>query len=630
MHDGDSKTAASPPHAIPLDAAPDPTLIVGPDGTILAANRQACLLFDYQAADLIGLPIEHLIPESLRAAHVRHRSQYLTNPQNRPMGTCLQLRALRSNGTEVPVDISLNIIGDTGTPFIVAAIRNISARVDAERALMASEERFRRMFQDGPLGACLIDIGLRILSVNPPLCDLLGYSADDLHRMTLTDLTHPDDRHLDADLARAVLETRTPAYQVEKRCVTKHGDVIWVQVTATVTRDQRGTPLYGIAILQDITERIHLQEARISRERYRAISELTSDLGYSFLIEGDVLTPEWASDAFETVTGYTLEEWWNHGGWTGLVHPDDQPMIHDVLRSIATGQATVDEFRIIRKDGEVRWLRAFVRGEDCPDGTRRVFGAAKDITQRKRAEEEFRAALEHEAHAAERLREVDQTKTAFMRAVSHDLRTPTTTILGFVELLQHFGADAAPDQARIMLERIGANARRINALLDDLLDLDRLERGELEPARTNTDVAALIARCVEHAPMEGHAVHVEAAPGLTASVDPRMMDRILDNLLSNAARHTPQQAQVWVNATLSGDDLTITVEDNGPGIPDHLKAMIFEPFKQGASNLHVPGSGIGLSLVSRFAEMHGGRAWVEDRPGGGARFVFLLPGSRPA
>jgi signal transduction histidine kinase len=115
------------------------------------------------------------------------------------------------------------------------------------------------------------------------------------------------------------------------------------------------------------------------------------------------------------------------------------------------------------------------------------------------------------------------------------------------------------------------------------------------------------------------------SPPLPADVDPPKVERIVENLLSNASRHTPSDRRIWARVERTDDGILLTVEDEGDGVPDDLKDAIFEPFRQGPGPATAsPGVGVGLSLVARFAELHGGRAWVEDRPGGGASFMVIL------
>ncbi len=176
-----------------------------------------------------------------------------------------------------------------------------------------------------------------------------------------------------------------------------------------------------------------------------------------------------------------------------------------------------------------------------------------------------------------------------------------------------------------MMERLAANARKLERLLSDLLDVDRLARGVLEPSLNPVDLGALVRRVAEETEVGDRPLFV-SAPALQTLVDGAKVERILENLLVNAARHTPEGARIWVRLSEEDGNALLVVEDDGPGVPEGQRGSVFEPFHQGPPlREHNPGTGIGLSLVASFAELHGGRAWVEDRPGGGASFHVLLP-----
>ncbi len=228
--------------------------------------------------------------------------------------------------------------------------------------------------------------------------------------------------------------------------------------------------------------------------------------------------------------------------------------------------------------------------------------------------------------AAERLRALDEMKSVFLDAVSHELRTPLAAVLGIALTLGRPEIDLSDPEARDLITRLQTNARKLERLLSDLLDLDRLVRGIVEPNRRPTDVGALVRGVVEASELlGGHLITVHADP-VVVPVDAAKVERIVENLLANAARHAADATSIWVGATASDGGVLITVEDNGPGVPPELRAAVFEPFRHGHDrSQHSPGVGIGLSLVARFAEIHGGRAWVEDRPGGGASFRVFIP-----
>ena len=334
--------------------------------------------------------------------------------------------------------------------------------------------------------------------------------------------------------------------------------------------------------------------------------------------------------AEETVGG-TPRRWGDH------VHPDDRPRALQELREAiaAPGEDRNLEYRALGQEGETLWLRDLVHVAMDARGARQLRGLIVDITGRKRAEQALRRserkyleAFRREREATQRLRVLDDMKNTFLEAVSHDLRTPLTSILGSALTLEKRGLDLPREDALDLLRRIAANARKLERLLSDLLDLDRLQRGIVSPQRRPTDVGELVAQTIDEFDLlNGRKIEVDA-PSTVTNVDAAKVERIVENLLVNAVRHTPADSHLWVRVIDERDGVLIVIEDEGPGVPDRLKEAVFEPFRQGPGPASVsPGVGIGLSLVARFAELHGGAAWVEDRPGGGASFRVYLPGA---
>jgi signal transduction histidine kinase len=277
-----------------------------------------------------------------------------------------------------------------------------------------------------------------------------------------------------------------------------------------------------------------------------------------------------------------------------------------------------------------------------------LHGASQDITARRFAEEAhrraeeriaserhrieaaLRTALEREREATAHLRKLDETKNAILNAVSHELRTPLTAILGFTELLRSPEVRADAAMTAVMLERVDGSARRLNRLLQDLLDLSRLDHGILEPRRETRDIRELIDGSVLDLDLSAHPLLVDLEPG-TCTVDPTQFERIVQNLVGNAIKYTPAGTPIHIAARCErGGGVTIVIEDEGPGIPEDKRQVVFEPFERLGEGPYTQGAGVGLALVDRFARMHGGHAWAGERAGGGAAFRVYLPGSPAA
>ena len=385
----------------------------------------------------------------------------------------------------------------------------------------------------------------------------------------------------------------------------------WERVTASHTRLVKTQERLEQHVVD--LERAH-EALASSEERFRQLTEHISELFWMLDARtGEVL---YVSPAFSAITGLdpqTLYE--DPASFLEIVHPEDIAELPSALEGLSDHDT---EYRIVRGDGEIRWL--WSRSFAVPDERGRVYrvaGITEDVTDRKRAEATLR-------ESEQRLRALDEMKNSFLTAVSHELRTPLAAVIGFADTLESRHDELVPEQRHEFVGRIARNARKLQALLSDLLDVDRLERGIVAPRRRTVDVTETIRDVVGSTDLlTGHPVHVDPGPA-AATIDPTMVERIVENLLANAARHTPGGTEIWVRARSQDTGVEIVVEDAGPGVPDALKDAIFEPFRQGHDEVHSPGVGVGLALVARFAELHGGRAWVEDRPGGGACFHVVL------
>jgi PAS domain S-box-containing protein len=450
---------------------------------------------------------------------------------------------------------------------------------------------------------------------------------------------HPDDRD-------RLVEAWTKAadgerLDVEYRFISKAGGETWLWhigqlVPASVLPRQR---LRGVIV--DVTERRRFEVERVealrdasegrtreaasrwveAEERFRALEQQVPAITYLDAIDGPQKTLS-ISEQTTTILGYTPDDWYADPDLgKKIVHPEDADRLDAAERS--GGFAGGIEYRVLTKDGRTVWLHDRSRLITDSDGVPRYWlGVLIDVTDRRRVHE-LRHELASEREQNLRLSAADEAKTIAMQAVSHDIRTPLAAILGLAVTLENKADDMAPEDVRDLSSRIVQNSRRLDRIVTDLLDLDRLQREGLMARLQPVDLGALIRQLVtkteavteRRLQLDTGPVHVQA--------DPTMVERIVENLLANAVKHTPGDARIWIRVERTDEGALISVEDDGPGVAPEDRERIFQPFVQG-ENLRPGGAGVGLALVAKFAELHDGRAWVQERAGGGASFRVLL------
>jgi PAS domain S-box-containing protein len=467
--------------------------------------------------------------------------------------------------------------------------------------------------------------------VSPQIERILGFPPEEWlgDPWRWRSLIHPDDRERAATADAAHYDSGEPL-DIELRIFDQEGRERWVRDQAVIIRDDQGAPAFSQGIIQDVTERKHAEERlQDAEQRYRAIVEHVPAAIYLDRPDGETT---YMSPQIADIAGVSPEEWMSDADfWLTLLVPEDRDRIQrSYAQATDAGEPWQAEYRIRTRDGRTVWIHDETTLMRDEAGTPLfVQGVLFDITERKLAEQALRESEQREREAAERLRALDEMKNTFLAAVSHELRSPLTSILGLALTLER-APDIEGQDRDDLLSRLAANAKKLDRLLKDLLDIDRLNRGIVSPQYRVTDVGALARRTVEHLDaLVGREVIVETDP-VVIPVDPPKIERIVENLLMNAVRHTEEDRRIWLIVGPHEGGVRITVEDDGSGVPSELRDAIFEPFRQGPSQSpHSPGTGIGLSLVARFAELHGGRAWADEREGGGAAFHVVIPGRVP-
>lgn len=483
----------------------------------------------------------------------------------------------------------------------LGAAVNVFERGRAEEALRASEERFRTFVECAPDAVVIVDPGGRVVLTNAQTEALFGYDREEL-------AGYPVEKVLPERLRRSDVFCGRH----------KDGREFPVDISLSPLHTEEGLLL--AATVRDISERQRVEEALAESEGRLADAQRLAHLGSWHWDLRHLRADEvsWSDELYDIYGMHAEECTPTYETYLAQVHPEDRDQVRTAVeRTLLTHEPFAHEYRILRPDGGLRWVAA--QGTDQVDGagnTVALRGVCLDITERKLMEEQVEAGR----------KEMDAIKDTFLRTVSHDLQNPLIVIAGLAGVLAE--TPEAPVEERLeTLGRIERNALLLQRMVSTFLDSDRLALLEERPHRRPTDLAALVARVLEGLDTSGHPLVLEVAPVVTLLVDPDYFERIVANLVGNALAHTESGTPIWIRLTGDAAEVTLAVEDGGPGVAAEVRETIFERFRTGHST--AARTGLGLWVVARCAQLHGGRAWVEDRPGGGASFRVLVPAEDP-
>ncbi|TMK29263.1 MAG: PAS domain S-box protein [Actinobacteria bacterium] len=594
------------------------------DGLILEANDAFLFLVDRGRDEVVGHTIGEL---GFFSSMGEDRAKDLLRERGAIDG--FDAHVLTPSGEARVLRLWAEAIADGDDRIVVVRASDDAGRVAAGARyyeLREAEVRYRALVEQIPaityteIEDETSPIGYRDVYISPQCEHILGYTPFEWQAdpELWIRAMHPDDRDRVVRDDRASLETGT--FTSEYRMLARDGRVVWFQDEANVVEDPVSGVRFWHGVMLDVTE-LKLAEANHSElaAKYRTLVEQIPAVVYlaEYGEQGDWL---YISPQLERVLGYTPEEWLAHPHpMASFTHPDDIAVVREAEeRSLSLGEPFRAEYRMQTKDGG--WLWILDEATAVRDQNERPFvlqGVMYDISERKRSEQELKEVLE-------KLRAMDRLKNTLLHTLSHDLQNPLTAIHGAASTLERLDSQLSTEERSSLLKSLAGRTQSLRTLLTDLLDLDRLDRGIVEPRRSLVDLPAMIRRLVASSEaLTGRLVEIETEP-VTIAVDQPKVERMVENLLANVARHT-EDARVWIRVAPQDGGALISVDDEGAGVPDDLKEKIFVPYSRGPEAAELPGSGIGLSLVARFAELHGGRAWVEDRPGKGASFRVFLP-----
>jgi PAS domain S-box-containing protein len=573
-----------------------------PEGRIVDANDALVQMLGYPSREkLLETPAQALFCDPA------DRQRWQAEMDAKGVVSYFVTQLKRYDGTPIwVVDRARAVRDPQGTIlYYDGSLVDITEQRRSEEALRASEARYRALVESSPDGIGIHQDG-RVVFINPAGARLLGAQGpDELVGKSVMDLLHPDYREVVRERIQRSLATGQPAPPLMEKFIRLDGTVIDVEVTA-VPIMWEGRPAMQV-VFRDITERKRMEEElKASEERYRDLFENANDGIYILDRAGRIVS---FNRKAEELTGYTFEEVRGQP-YTLLVSsgPERKKARRAFLKNMR-GQPDKTELTIIRKDGREVILELSTRPIWQGGQIVGIQGIARDITERK---------------------ELERLKSDFISTVSHELRTPLTSIKGYVDLVLAGDVGPLTPEQKEFLTIVSQNTTRLTELINDLLEIERLESGRIEFEFAELDLAEVlenVARSLHvNAEQKGLEFLTEIPSGLKVRGDRERLAQVFLNLLSNAIKYTPA-GTVELRAHQEDDAVVVEVRDTGIGLSESDLQKLFQKFFRSDNPYvrKVGGTGLGLSIAKAIVERHGGTITVTSQLGQGSTFTVRLP-----
>ena len=589
--------------------------IAGEDGYFKRLNPAWQKVLGFSVEELLAKPYLDFVHPNDRRATIQEAEK-----QSRGLEVIsFENRYLCKDGSYKWLSWSASPVAARG--MIYAMARDVTELKRAEQALRLSEEQNRLLFESNPHPVWVYDLeSFAIIDVNEAAIRNYGYSREEFLTLTIKDIRPAED-------VPAVIESVAKSgTMLEENRIWRHrrknGSLLDVEVTShPIVYAGRNARL---VVSTDITKRKQAEEAlRQSEERFRLLITGVKDYAI-FMLDPDGRVASWNAGA-ERFKGYQAQE--IIGQPTSRFYtPEDvaEGKPGRGLRIAAAEGRAEDEGWRVRKDGTQFWANVVITALHDEKG--KLLGFSKitrDITERKQTQEALMEAKEE----AERS---NKFKDQFLSTMSHELRTPLNAVLGFSDLLTEERYGPLNDRQRRYVTHIHTGGKHLLRLINDILDLSKIEAGRLQLAIESVAVDGALAEVIDTlrplADKKSQSLVVNTSTDLSVRADTTRFKQIVMNLLGNAIKFTPEGGKIELTAQQLGEVVRVDVRDSGPGIPAEEQQRIFEAFHRlRQSEKGAEGTGLGLAITKRLVELQGGHLGLESTPGLGSCFYFTLP-----
>ncbi len=590
------------------------------DGTVLDANERAAEWTRRSTAELRGMPFTGLVAAQDRAWV---ESALHAKDDEETFGY-IDVSLERARAAPLPCELTARVASLDGRSVHVILLRDLSERMRAMEDINLRNEAIASVAS----GVTIADArhpDLPLIYVNRGFERITGFSAKEAVGRSCRFLQAHDRDQDQLDILRKALREGEPC-NVRLRNYRKDGSLFWNELHISPVRTAEGELTHFIGIQIDVTDRV-LDRTRLeaSERRYRLLADSIDDVILRFDADGTI---DYASPSCERLFGTAPSDVTDRS-FAALIHSGDAQALAARWRGvIESGESITTTFEMHGRDGKTLWVEATESPLPLEDETApaRIIAVIRDVTPRVHAAEEMRRALEKE-------KQLNEIKTRFIRMVSHEFRTPMTGIRASASFLRDYGNSVTPAKRERHFANIENALKRMNDMLDDVLFVSRSEAGKLPFDPKPVDLAAFCESLVEELRTIHGAERIrfsnDLPPGGRFRLDTALLNHIFHNLLSNAIKYSPPGEAACFHVGREGSVLRMTVEDRGIGIPEEDHADLFEPFHRARNVGTVKGTGLGLYIAKRSAELHSGKIRFSSTLGKGSRFEVHLPADTP-